>query len=267
MAIILADVYYNFKYFLKNKFPPFYFFVRACRGYLFFPANIIHQAKWPKFYSQFINRGDLCFDIGAHNGRETDIFLKLGARVIAVEPQPLCREITKTYGSNKNLIVINKGLADKPGCLTLTINDDCDSISTMSEKWKKESRFSADYKWANIRLISVPVVTLDSLIIKYGRPKFCKIDVEGFEKEVLRGLTRPIPYISFEFMKEFLGDAKSCIDYLTSLGSAKFNFSIAESTRLFFKDWVSPEELFSKLEQIENRDLWGDIYVGFFKDT
>ena len=268
MAIILSDIYYNFKYFLKNNFPRLFFFVRTCRDYLFLPAVFIRKKISPKFFSQFISKGDLCFDIGAHFGTKTENFLQLGAKVIAVEPQPLlCQEMIKRCRNNKNLIVINKGVADKPGCLDMTIIDDCDSISTMSEKWKTKGRFLEDYKRPGTRLVSVPVITLDSLISEYGAPKFCKIDVEGFEKEVLAGLTKPIPYISFEFMKEFIDDAKSCANYLKSLGAARFNFSRKESMKLFFNDWVLPEELFSKLEKIKNKDLWGDIYVKFLKNA
>ena len=43
-----------------------------------------------RFYSRFIHKGDLCFDVGAHMGNRTEIFLKLGANVIAVEPQEDC---------------------------------------------------------------------------------------------------------------------------------------------------------------------------------
>jgi len=215
----------------------------------------------PKFYSQFVSKGDLCFDIGAHKGLITGVFLKLGAKVVALEPQLLYREIVKKYGKNKNLVIINKGVASKSGFLALTIVNSCDSISTMSENWKTKSRFSEEYKSKNVESILVPVVTLDNLIVEYGLPKFCKIDVEGFEKEVLEGLTKPIPYIAFEFMKEFLDDAKFCVDHLKTLGNVKFNFSIKESMELFFDDWVSSEKLFTKLDEIKNKDLWGDIYA------
>jgi len=232
--------------------------LKKCLAYL---RSFANKKKMLKFYSQFINEGDLCFDVGANIGDRTGIFLKLGARVVAIEPQTICQKIEKRYGSNKNLIVINKGLADKPGYLDLSICDSCSGISTMSNKWKKEGRFSNNYNWVETK--SVPVVTLDSLIAEYGAPKFCKIDVEGFEYNVLNGLSKPMSYMSFEFTKEFLDDAKKCVDRLSSLGDVEFNYSLGESMELSSKNWMSSAEIISRVEGIDDNDLWGDIYAKF----
>ncbi|MBI1866269.1 MAG: FkbM family methyltransferase [Candidatus Staskawiczbacteria bacterium] len=233
---------------------------------LLYPETVRQEKRELIFYSQFIKKGDVCFDVGANIGNKTNIFLKLGAKVIAVEPQELaCQKIQEFYGDNKNLVVVNKGLAANSGFMELSIGEDRSVLATMSEKWKKEGCFSKSYKGATIE--KVPVTTLDNLISKHGLPKFCKIDVEGFEKEVLKGLTKLIPYISFEFTKEFLVDAKECVDYVSSLGNATFNYSVGESGKLSFKDWVLGAELFEALEKIENKDVWGDIYVNFKQST
>ena len=230
-------------------------------GY-FNPVAKTNQKEMLNFYSQFIKNGDLCFDIGANVGDITETFLKLGARVIAVEPQKICLKILyRLFRKNKNLVIVNKAVGEESGISELSISEEAHSISTMSNKWKKEGRFSQNYKWTKNQ--KVMVVTLDDLIKEYGLPKFCKIDVEGFEVSVLKGLTRSISYISFEFTREFFDDAKKCIDYLFSLGQAEFNYSIGESPKLFSSTWLKSEELYLKLENINDKYLWGNIYVKF----
>jgi FkbM family methyltransferase len=218
------------------------------------------------FYSNFIEKGDLCFDVGANVGNRTEIFLKSGATVVCIEPEESCFiNLHQQYGNNPNVILINKGLAEKEGYLTLHISENATTISTMSDKWITEGRFSNDFRWTKTQL--VPVTTLDCLVKTYGTPKFCKIDVEGYEYQILRGLSKPIPYISFEFTREFFEDAKKCINHLLSINQAKFNCSIGESYQFLFPFWTTPEELYDQIDSIEEKLLWGDIYVNFFDFT
>lgn len=217
-----------------------------------------------RFFSQFINKGDLCFDIGANNGSKTALFLELGAKVICVEPQESCIQILKKlYDNNTNIIIVDKGVADKEGYLELQICEDANTISTMSENWRTNGRFSKNYKWSKKQLVSV--TTLDNLISEFGIPKFCKIDIEGYEFVALKGLTKRIPYISFEFTKEFLNDSMECIDYLLSLGNADFNCSLGESNILLLDSWSSKEKLYGKIDSLDEDLLWGDIYVRFIE--
>ncbi len=219
------------------------------------------QEKMLKFYSQFIKKGDAVFDIGAHRGNRTEIFLRLGARVVAVEPQKRCiKYLQSKFGKEPNFILVKKGLSDKEGKLTIFVCGEADTISTFSEKWKT-GRFS-NYKWNKQEI--VPVTTLDNLIKEFGIPSFCKIDVEGYELKVLKGLSKPIPYLSFEFTKEFFEDAKACLDHLISLGYWQFNFSLSGSMEFFFPRWESSKEIIQKTSLIKDKLLWGDIYAKFF---
>lgn len=215
-----------------------------------------------QFYSQFIQPNDLCFDIGANIGNRTETFLKLKARVIAVEPQSICLErLKQTYGGNKSVTIVGKAVADKEGFAEIAICKEAPTISTMSKKWKEKGRFSEDYQWTTTE--KIPTTTLDILIKEYGTPKFCKIDVEGFEKSVLEGLSTPIPFISFEFTNEFFEDTKECIKHLMSIGNVEFNCSLGESMELLSKEWLTSEELYKELENLDDSLLWGDIYVRF----
>jgi FkbM family methyltransferase len=213
----------------------------------------------PKFlcFAQFIKKGDLVFDVGANIGQSLENFLPLGARVISVEPQPNCvRVLEERFGNNRNVTIIKRGLSDKADVLTLSICEDS-GLSSFATKWK-EGRFF-NFKWEDD--VEVPVTTLDSLIRRFGIPKFCKIDVEGFELRVLKGLSSKIPFISFEFTREGLDAARLCVDYILSLGTAKFNFSLYAQHTFYSLKWLDSKGLFNALESIPDEDLCGDIYV------
>jgi FkbM family methyltransferase len=227
------------------------------------PRHLLGEREMLAFYSQFIKRGDLCFDVGANVGKFTKVFLKLGAKVVCVEPQETClQQLYKSFGNDKNVIIVGKAVGECEGYGELMICEDATTISTMSTKWKNEGRFSKNYKWTKAQN-KVPVTTLDALILSYGLPKFCKIDVKGFEESVLKGLTKSIPLISFEFTTEFFDDAKKCINRLQSIGRVGFNCTLGESWKFLFSKWVAPDELYEKIAELDNKLLWGDIYARF----
>ena len=104
-------------------------------------------------------------------------------------------------------------------------------------------------------------VQLLALIKIYGLPNYIKIDVEGFELEVLLGLSQKAGIISFEFTSEFLDQSTKCLIHLKKIGYNQFNFSIGESRKFYF-DWTNSDNLILKLknESVNNKLLWGDIY-------
>jgi FkbM family methyltransferase len=224
--------------------------------------NINYRLNATRFYSQLIKEGDLCFDVGANNGNRTNVFLKLGAMVICIEPQQVCvKHLYKLFGNNKSVIVVEKAVAEREGHSELSICKEAPAIATMSDKWKSKGRYSKDHKWTTTQ--EVTTTTLDALIAEYGLPAFCKIDVEGFEESVLNGLTKPIPIISFEFHKELLHECQQCINHLLSIGPVEFNCSLGESMKMLFPKWVSPDKLYEKLDSLEDEYFQGDIYARF----
>ncbi|NEO52694.1 MAG: FkbM family methyltransferase [Okeania sp. SIO3B5] len=220
------------------------------------------QSSIHNFIGQFVNRGDLVFDVGANQGLKTDLYLSIGAKVICFEPQPHCVEIlNQKYQNHQNVAIVNKGLAAKSGQLELSICDRANVLSTFSEQWKT-GRF-ANQKWE--KKVTVEVTTLDEMIQTWGLPQFCKIDVEGFEHQVLQGLSQPIPYLSFEFTIEFIDNAKKSIQYLVSLGYNLFNFTQEDQSKLTMSEWVSETQLFDSIESksTHQKSLWGNIYAKY----
>jgi FkbM family methyltransferase len=231
--------------------------------------NFVNRKKLLKFYSQFIKKDDLCFDIGANFGLRTEIFLKLGAKVVAVEPQAVCmQKLQKKYGNNEKVTLIKKAISDNHGKEELMISDS-HTLSSMSKEWidsiKSSNMFFVStqaFKWQ--KTATVAVTTLDRLIYKYGKPAFCKIDVEGYEYRVIKGLSEPIKAVSFEFTPtpEFILSAINIVEYLASIGGFQFNYSFGESISLVLNDWVESEEISNILLNLPKKTpVSGDIYA------
>jgi FkbM family methyltransferase len=215
-----------------------------------------------RLYAGFIAPGDLCFDIGANTGERTRIFLALGARTIAVEPQADCATRLNAEIADAGLLVVQKAVGRAEGVATIWTSPEANTIASMSRDWisrvKNSGRFSFDWKEA----IEVEVTTLDALITTHGLPTFCKIDVEGFEAEVLAGLSQPIGALSFEFTPEYLESAVAGLERLRSLGYGRFTYSLGESGKV--GKWIGSEQLLAELERFQDDSrVFGDIYAKY----
>jgi FkbM family methyltransferase len=214
-----------------------------------------------RFYSTFVKSGDLCFDVGANLGTRTEAFLRLRARVVAIEPQDYCiGMLRKKYGNNMNVHLVQAVLGEREGESELMICS-AHTLSSISNGWiqavRESGRFS-QYRWD--RKVTVPMLTLDKLITEYGAPAFCKIDVEGAESQVLRGLHIPLTAISVEYTPEFLQSSLDSIDQLQRLGSYLYNYGVGEPTHLELNEWVSSDEMKSTLQR-QPLTGWGDVYA------
>jgi FkbM family methyltransferase len=222
------------------------------------------ERKHAIFYSQFIQRKDIVFDVGANVGCRTKLFLNLGASVVAFEPQPeLCEHLHSHLKRNKRFMLEKSAIGTEKGFAEMRISD-AHVLSSMSNRWieatKKSGRFE-QFNWNQSQ--EVRVSTLDEQIKKHGKPTFIKIDVEGFELDVLKGLSHQIRYLSFEFTAEDICNTYNCIKQLSNLGKYEFRISKAESFIMEPNDWVDNNEIENRIEQLISDDplSWGDIYA------
>lgn len=233
------------------------------RSFLMYRSNPRRAARMARMYSLFLRRGDLFFDIGAHIGSHVAILLRLGARVIAVEPHPGCVKILRLlYGRNPRAIIIPGAAAGAEGERTLYAGLFSPTLSSLFPDWinavKDAPGFSGS-RWEE--KYAVRTTTLDRLIDQYGEPVFCKIDVEGGEFEALQGLSRTLRAVSFEYIAAVIERAVPCLDYLGGLGDYEFNWTPGEGRPFGSSSWLGPGEMKDMLGALARAGGSGDIFA------
>ncbi len=221
------------------------------------------HARMAAFYRQFLRPGDLGFDIGAHVGSRVRSWRRLGVRVVAVEPQPDCLRVLRLlYGRNRAVRIVPEAVGAGAGWATLAVSTATPTVSSMAPDWIDE--VTRDRRFTRVRwdrTVRVPVTTLDELIDRHGEPAFCKIDVEGFEVQVLSGLSRPLPALSFEYLPPAHEDAMAALDLVRRLGDYRYNYSPIETMRFAAPDWLDAAGLVRLLERVRPLGRSGDVYA------
>jgi len=168
-------------------------------------------------------QNSLIFDIGCHNGDDSDFYLRKGFRVVAVEANPdlcdLLRRRFETALANGRLILIDRAIAEHEGEVDFFSYPTMNVWGTTNPNWASAFK----QRGAHALKVKVPSTTFDSLIKRYGMPYFMKIDIEGSDQLCLDGLLsfseRP-QFISTEIEgREQIADLTTC---LARLGYGKF---------------------------------------------
>jgi len=228
------------------------------------PGWYTQEQNEVNFYRQFIHSGSLCFDIGANVGTKTRMFRLLGARVVAVEPGAAAAEqFAAGFDRDTEVVLVRKAIGSANGFATLHIGDNS-TTSTLSESWQVRAKATQRLRGRQwVATVQVAVTTLDDLIGEYGLPDFCKIDVEGFEVDVLRGLSQPLPALSFEFQPETLQATSDAVDRLSALGGYRYNYSLASPLKLELSAWTDAAGIKTALATAfpPGIEVWGDVYA------
>ena len=212
-------------------------------------------------------KNDLIFDIGANRGVKAEIFLKLGAHVIAVDPdvsnQKTLTEHFLAYRLRKKpVVVVGKAVSDRNGQETFWVSEPGFEMNTLNAKWaetleKDPARFGRTFEFREKR--QVETITLEQMISTYGRPFYIKIDVEGYEPNVLKGLQTAVPYLSFEVnLPDFKSEGEQCIVRLREI-AANGVFNCAAGDRLMFSDWMSHDafaKAFAEIKETSVEVFW-----------
>ncbi|HZT74708.1 MAG TPA: FkbM family methyltransferase [Terriglobales bacterium] len=248
--------------------------LRASRAYdlcwlLRSPRQWESRRNEKRFYRRLlgaVSREDLIFDVGANVGEKCAIFLRLGARVVAVEPdQASCAILKEKFFKLRlrkpRLTIVCEAVGRTRGEAEMFLDRPGSAVNTLSEKWAgtllRDSSRAGGGPFAFERTVRVPVTTLAELVDRFGLPRYIKIDVEGHEFAVLSGLGRPVPLLSFEAnLPEFLGEAQDCIKLLTAEdGRAGFNYTADCGAGFALARWVGAGEMASRLETCGERSV------------
>ncbi|MEM7045396.1 MAG: FkbM family methyltransferase, partial [Pseudomonadota bacterium] len=182
-----------------DKWPRAYGLLRSLVIYYGQPWRL---PKLRRLYRSFLEPGDLAFDIGAHVGNRSRIWAGLGAKVVAVEPQAdLAAFLRWKFEGRDDIMVVETALAASPGTASMHVDPTNPTVTTLSKAWIDQVTQGDGFDGVAWKPpVEIEATTLDRLIQAYGEPVFMKIDVEGFEAEVLKGLSQPIKALSLEFL-------------------------------------------------------------------
>jgi FkbM family methyltransferase len=231
------------------------------RSLRIYHGHPVRAQAMDRLYAQFIAPGDLVFDVGAHVGDRIASFRRLGARVVAVEPQPApYRTLKILFGRDRDVALVRSAVGRTIGTAEMKLNLGNPTISTLSKDFISASRAAPGWEgeaWQDA--VRVPVTTLDALIEAHGCPAFIKLDVEGFEAEALAGLSVPVPALSFEFTTIQRQVALACIERCSALGYCTFNVALGESQTL--GEWRDAQAMADWLAALPQSANSGDIYA------
>ena len=214
-----------------------------------------------QFYSSLLTDGALVFDVGANVGTMTQVFASVGAKVIAIEPNPDCVRHIELATDRKTVEVLQAVAGETNGLGVLHVSDRKDKMSSLSAEWRETvSKENRDYTGMWKRELTVPMITLDALIKRYGLPAYIKIDVEGYEEQVLKGLCQLPTLLSFEFNRLLLDPVWRALDSAI-FDTARFNYTLVDPVKFELSEWTDREGIKEKIMSLGSGPGLGDIFA------
>lgn len=240
---------------------PLYPVARSAYQAVFNRGAAAHRARMGAFYSQFFQPGAVVFDVGANQGEYSEIFAGEGARVVAIEPNTAYATRLQALARTADIRPVFAAIGEEPGEAVLNV---CSTpgFSTLVDRhvdWIEESPDYKDVQWTHT--LTVPITTLDLLAKDFGEPEFVKIDVEGFEINVLRGMTFRPRYLCFEFGARRKGPSTACLEHMGAKNYA-FRPIVGREYRFATSEWMGLSDAKSWLDSFSvDQAEYGDMFA------
>ncbi len=237
------------------KFSPlFYLYEKVCK-----PGVERQKNKEINFYRSFLPDCHLIFDIGAYDGHKAAAFLHLAKKVVCCEADATNFKILKVrFRGKKDRVYLEKlAIGANEGEAQMYLHHKGSAFNTVNEKFKNIAEHDELERW-NEKIqyqekVQVKMTTLNSLIQKHGHPFFIKIDVEGYEMQVIKGLSRTVPFISIEcLLPDFFEELQQTFLLLLRL-DPQASFNIAVEEQLIFSQFQPYSETAEYLKKFEQR--------------
>lgn len=238
-----------------------FFPLRSCYETFFDRKSKSRRRQMRILYAPFISKGDIVFDVGANIGVYSEIFTELGAKVVAVEPNPRCCESLFRLAQCRLVHVEQCAAGSTSGSAGIRICE-LSPISTMTDRWFEISQHNPalrDARW--LGELEVDMVTVDQLADRYGVPTFLKIDVEGYDDQVLRGMSFLPRALSFEYVPQGSEVAYRCLETSILKGQYEYNYVGETDTQFAWDSWLTADELRIRLRSRTSNEAFGDIFA------
>jgi FkbM family methyltransferase len=218
---------------------------------LFFPRHAARKKRELDVYRSLITREGAIFDIGANIGAKASLFTQVAGTVVCVEPDAAAVEsLRRRFQSNRGVHIVHAGVRASAGAEKMYQLDPASPYNTFSRKWMNLLTDRTAPRFANPpavhAVVEVPTTTLDRLIDRFGRPAYIKIDTEGTELDVIRGLSTPVSLLSFEvILPEFVDETLEILAILHARDPrAVFNYCLdLDTPDLQSARWLPYEEM------------------------
>lgn len=158
----------------------------------------------------------MLFDIGANRGDAVIAGLHKGFdKIIALEPAPrVFKDLVANFLYNPAVVPLKLAVSDSVDQEIEFYEADEDGLSSINKDWLTAT--GMPYKDKPFRTVKATTITVDKLVELYGKPDLIKIDVEGAEWFVFKGMSRHHGMLTFEWTDVTAQEHQDQIKYLYS---------------------------------------------------